>query len=190
MDKYSCYAQLKASEKEGVDFERIVRRRTDALIVVIAPHAGGIEPKTGLIAQEIAGTEFSFYCFCGRKKNNNRDLHITSHNFDEPKCVKLVSSHRWVVSIHGCDEIGERVFIGGLDTVLVRDLALELGKSGIVAETCVHKYKGTSTKNICNRGSLNAGAQLELSVSFRNGTQVPVFITAVRKVLLVRQETA
>lgn len=190
MDKYSCYAELEASEKEGIDFERVVHRRVGALAVVIAPHAGGIEPQTGPIARDIAGTEFSLYLFCGRKKKGNRDLHITSPNFDEPECVKLVSSHRWVVAVHGCDEEGERVFLGGLDNALVNDLASALSALGVVAETSGHQYTGTCASNICNRGASNAGAQFELSLPFRNGINVPAFIAAVRWVLSARQNTA
>jgi len=190
VDKYSSYSKLASSEKEGTDYERVVRARAGALVVVMAPHAGGIEPKTGPIAQDIAGTEFSLYCFCGRKKNGNRDLHIKSPNFDEPECVKLIASHQWVVAVHGCDEQGERVFLGGLDKALINDLASELSLVGIVAETSGHKYTGTSSNNICNRGRSNAGAQFELSLPFRNGTQVPAFVTAVRAVLSARQNAA
>lgn len=192
VDKYSCYAELKASEKEGTDFKRVVVPQMGAFVVVIAPHAGGIEPKTGAIARLIAGTEFSLYLFCGRKKNGNRnrDLHITSRNFDEPRCVKLVSKHRWVVAIHGCDEEGERVLLGGLDKTLVNDFASALKVVGILAETSGHKYTGTYASNICNRGASNAGAQFELSLPFRKGNQVPAFENAVRLVLLARQNAA
>src|SRR3990172_5638797 len=104
VDRYSNYTELAASEKEGKDFKRVVCARAGALVAVIAPHPGRIEPKTGIIAQRIAGTEFSLYCFCGRKRNGNRTLHITSPNFDEPECVKLVANHRWILAIHGCKE--------------------------------------------------------------------------------------
>lgn len=187
VDKYSCYAELEASEKEGTDFERIICPRLGASTAVIAPHAGGIEPQTGPIARDIAGIEFSLYLFCGRKKNGNSDLHITSSNFDEPECVSLVSRHRWVVAIHGCKEQGARVFLGGLDEPLVNDIASALNVVGILAETSGHQYSATCASNICNRGASNAGAQLELSLPFRRGIQVPDFVAAVRGVLLARQ---
>lgn len=190
MDKYLSYSELEKSEKEGTDYERIVHMRTGALVAVIAPHAGGIEPYTGPIAQDIAGTEFSLYCFCGRKKNENRDLHITSHNFDEPECIKLISNHQWIVAIHDCKEQGERLFLGGLDKALIDDLASELRRVGIVAETSGHKYAGTLPNNICNQGKSNAGVQFELSLPFRKGTHVSAFVTAVRTVLSARQNAA
>jgi phage replication-related protein YjqB (UPF0714/DUF867 family) len=153
----------------------------------LPPHAGGIEPKTEIIAKNIAGTEFSFYCFRGLKKKGNRSLHITSHNFDEPECVNLVAKHRLVVTIHGCDKEGERVFLGGLDKPLIDDLALALEKAGIKAETTGHEYTGTCVSNICNLGLTKAGVQIELSLAFRNGTQVPSFVATVRGVLFKRQ---
>lgn len=190
VDKYSSYSELSKSEKEGADYDKDVRALERALVVVIAPHAGRIEPKTGPIAQEIAGADFSLYCFRGRKANGNRDLHITSHNFDEPECVDLVAGHRWVVAIHGCDEEGERVFLGGRDKALIADLAAQLEQVGIIAETSGHKYRGTDPKNICNRGNSKAGVQFELSLPFRKGTRVPAFVAAVRSVLCGRQNAA
>lgn len=190
MDKYSSYFELKKSESEGVDYEKIVLARDGASVAIIAPHAGGIEPRTGPIAQDIAEGEFSIYCFCGRKHNGNGNLHITSHNFDEPECVKLISNHQWVVAIHGCKEQGDRVFLGGRDQELITDLALQLSLAGIVAETSGHKYTGTDAHNICNRGKSKAGAQFELSLQFRNGPYVQAFVTAVRLVLSTRQDAA
>jgi phage replication-related protein YjqB (UPF0714/DUF867 family) len=190
MDKYSSYSSLAKSETEGVDYKRVIQPAEGALVAVIAPHAGGIEPKTGLIAQEIAGHDFSLYCFRGCKANGNSELHITSHRFDEPECVNLVSRHKWVVAIHGCKEDGERVFLGGRDQELIADLAAQLAQVGIVGETTGHHYLGTDPNNVCNRGQSNAGVQFELSLSFRHGTQVPAFIEAVRSVLCARQNAA
>ena len=188
VDKYSSYSELSKAEQEGADYEKLVRPVDGARVAVIAPHAGGIEPKAGSIAREIAGAEFSLYCFRGRKAHGNRDLHITSRNFDEPECVGLLAGHRWVVAIHGCDEVGERVFLGGRDRALIADLAVRLEQVGIIAETSGHKYPGSDPGNICNRGNSKTGVQFELSLAFRNGTQVPAFVAAVRSVLCARQD--
>ena len=104
--------------------------------------------------------------------------------------MALVTNHRWVVAIHGCGEPGERVLLGGLDTALIDDLALSLSRVDIVAEAVGHKYTGTCTKNICNMGITRTGVQFELSLPFRNGEQVPIFVAAVREVLLKRQNGA
>lgn len=188
VDKYSSYAELAQSEKEGTDYERIVRPRSGALVAIIAPHAGGIEPGTCTIARQIAGADFSLYCFFGYKAKGNHELHITSHCFDEPECMKMLAGHTWIVAIHGCDEAGERMFLGGRDTALIAGLSTRFKEVGIVAETSGHRYPGTDPRNICNRGRLKAGVQIELSLSFRNGKQIPDFAAAVRSVLSARQD--
>ena len=188
VDKYSNYAELSRAEMEGTDYGRIVKLRPGALVAIIAPHAGGIEPGTCTIARQIAGAEFSLYCFCGYRARGNHELHITSHCFDEPECMKLLAGHTWIVAIHGCDEAGERVFLGGRDTALIADFAIRLKEAGIVAETSGHRYLGTDPGNICNRGRLKAGVQIELSLSFRHGKRIPAFVAAVRAVLSARQE--
>jgi phage replication-related protein YjqB (UPF0714/DUF867 family) len=187
MDKYSCYSELAASEKEGNDYSLIASPRESASVAIIAPHAGGIEARTGGIARNIAGTEFSLYCFCGLKRNGNSDLHITSHKFDEPMCLEMVAKHRWVVAIHGCGRRGERVFLGGLDKSLINDLVLALSDVGILAETCGHEFTAKHPKNICNLGITRAGVQFELSLPFRKSSRVPAFVATVREVLLKRQ---
>jgi phage replication-related protein YjqB (UPF0714/DUF867 family) len=186
-DKYLNYAALAAAEEEGTDFEIIVRNPAQSRVAVIAPHAGGIEPRTGPIAKSIAGAEFSLYCFRGRKDGGNRDLHITSHHFDEPTCLELISEKEWVVAIHGCETKDERVFLSGLDETLITDLEAALLHAAIKAETAGHNFTATHPNNICNRGRSNAGVQFELSSSFRNGGRVPGFVEVVRRVLLDRQ---
>lgn len=186
-DTYSNFEELAAAEKEGADFEIVVVKRVPPRVAVIAPLAGGIEPRTGPIAKEIAGREFSFYCFRGSKKKGNHDLHITSHHFDEPRCLSLINDHEWVVAIHGCEKDGDHVFLSGLDKRLITDLEAEFSRVGIVVETSGHKYAAALVNNICNRGKSNAGVQIELSLSFRNGDQVPAFVKAIRTVLLERQ---
>jgi phage replication-related protein YjqB (UPF0714/DUF867 family) len=53
--KYSNYAELAAAEKEGIDFDVVVAKRDPSRVAVIAPHGGGIEPRTGSIAKENRG---------------------------------------------------------------------------------------------------------------------------------------
>ncbi len=183
MDKYSNYAELAAYEREGTDFEVIVLEQNKALTAIIAPHAGGIEPKTGFIASAIAGIDYSLYCFRGLKSNGNHALHIASHKFDEPRCLKLIANHKNVISIHGCNEEGERAFIGGRDIDLINVLADELSRVGMSFKGQGYKFAGTNQNNICNRGQTNMGVQFELSLQFRNGIHVPLFVKAVRKVL-------
>jgi phage replication-related protein YjqB (UPF0714/DUF867 family) len=189
MAGYSCYRDLSLSEKEGVDFDVVLCDQPEAAAVVVALHGGGIEPKTGEIAREIAGKEFSFYCFRGLKTRGNFDLHITSSKFDEPRCLALVKKHRWVVTIHGCDKEGEQVYLGGLDEALIQEMASALTAVGIRAKRPRQEYSGARPTNICNRGLTGAGVQFELSRSFRRGEHLPAFIDAVRGVLARKQKS-
>ena len=183
MDRYSCFSDLAAREARGADYEICARRQAASRVAVIAPHGGGIEPETSRIAVNIAGAEFSLYCFLGLKRTGNRVLHITSHNFDEPECLGLIAEHDWVLAIHGCQEPGERAFLGGLDKPFIRDLASALHAAGIPVELTGHSYLGKRPHNICNRGARSTGAQFELSLPFRRGNRVPLFVEVVREVL-------
>lgn len=190
MDTYSSFAELEAREIRGKDYDLLLRHQDGAQVAVIAPHGGGIEPKTAEIAEAIAGAEFSLYSFNGIKVNGNARLHITSHNFDEPECLDLLAKHHSVLAIHGCAKAGERVLVGGLDKSLIADLTDALQVIGIHAESSGHEYTGLHPHNICNRGARAAGAQFELSIAFRRGGRVPAFVKAVRGVLLGRQNAA
>ena len=68
MDEYSCFVELAAREERGVDYEICARRKATSRVAVIAPHGGRIEPETSRIAENIAGAEFSLYCFLGLKR--------------------------------------------------------------------------------------------------------------------------
>jgi phage replication-related protein YjqB (UPF0714/DUF867 family) len=100
MDKYSSFIDLCASEPRS-SFAIDVEARPESRVVVIAPHGGKIEVLTSEIARRVAGSDFSYYSFTGAKRDRNRDLHITSHRFDEPTAIALVARHQWVVAIHG-----------------------------------------------------------------------------------------
>jgi phage replication-related protein YjqB (UPF0714/DUF867 family) len=188
-DRYSNFSELMAGE-DPKNFSIRSLRRKDAAVVILAPHAGRIEVRTGEIAELVADKEFSLYCFYGLKnKNCKADLHITSHNFDEPRCLKLIAHHQHVVAIHGSRKPGECLFIGGLDTELIGALVSALQAAGITAIEGVQEYAGLHPLNICNRGASNSGVQFELSMAFRRGAQMPKFVAAVRSVLLRFRKT-
>ena len=186
-DKYSNHAQLAKFEKEGIDYEIIVRAVPGTSIAIIAPHAGGIEPKTGPLAQQIAGEEFSAYCFRGKKAGGgNGVLHITSHHFDEPRCLEMISTHVRVVAIHGSDSPGEHVYIGGLDQEWIEAFHAALKAAGIDSRTDDHNYPGREPTNVCNRGATGKGVQFELTHALRNGPKAKIFADTVRSVLLTQ----
>ena len=106
MDKYKNFKHLQESETEGVDYVIQVTHRKDSRVAVIAPHGGKIEPRTAELAEVIAGDEFNLYCFKGVRKERNCELHITSPNFDEPKCLSLLKKQDVVVALHGLRQEG------------------------------------------------------------------------------------
>ena len=116
-------SKLRNREREGVDFSiRVMPRETSAAI--IAPHGGMIEPGTSDIAAAIAGNDYGLYCFEGLRDRPHSDLHITSANFREPKCVELVAECNLVVAVHGMDgKERQLVGVGGLDQTCAMQFA-------------------------------------------------------------------
>lgn len=169
MDRYSNFKALKAEQTEGRDFRVRVAMREEATIAVIAPHGGAIEPGTSELAFAIAGEQLSFAIFDGTKAAQNRDLHITSTNFDEPRCTDVVARSRTAVAIHGENSQEATVFIGGADPMLRSHISNALEETGFtVREHENPDLQGVSRANICNRGSSKAGVQLELSHGLRS----------------------
>jgi phage replication-related protein YjqB (UPF0714/DUF867 family) len=166
VDRYANFQELARNERRGV--YRVRSRPRRAIIAVVAPHGGSIEPGTSEIARTIAGVDFSFYAFEGRKKQHNNCLHITSTRFDEPICLALLAGTECVVAIHGENSNEKVVFLGGRDEVRLRQLREVLKQYGF----CVRAHRnprlqGTSLANICNRGKAQAGVQIELSKGLR-----------------------
>ena len=134
-DKYESFTELCSAETEGDDFEVVLFDLGP--LVVLAPHGGGIEPGTSEIATEVAGEDLSLYVFEGLKSRGNVDLHITSHRFDEPRCLSLLENAESALAIHGCVDRSASdsiVFVGGSDTRLRTALVEELGRAGFPAE--------------------------------------------------------
>ncbi len=168
MDVYQNYAELIMSEKEGRDFVVSAIRREGSNCVILAPHGGAIEPGTSEVATEVAQNDLSLYLFEGLKPEGNRRLHITSTNFDEPGCMRLVQASDTVVAIHGEASLEPVVFLGGRDTALGRHFKQALVEHGYQVST--HRnanLHGLAAENICNRGCRGKGVQLELSRGLR-----------------------
>jgi len=165
---YRSFSELLRREVEGRDFSRTVVDRASPLVIV-ALHGGGIEPGTSEIAHAIAGDDHSLYCFESLKQSGNEIMHITSHDFDDPLCLDLVSRTQVVVSIHGCSGEGKRasIFLGGRHTQLKERLSDELEKAGFPVAPGMGPYPGQHRDNICNLGRSGAGIQLEVSLGIR-----------------------
>ncbi|MEP7243243.1 MAG: poly-gamma-glutamate hydrolase family protein [Gammaproteobacteria bacterium] len=181
--KYASFAELARHETLGRDYRIDMLERPGCEVLVVAPHGGTIENGTSELAQQIAGDEYSFFCFEGLKpRGQNRGLHITSHHFDHPECVALASRHAMVIGVHGCR--GEsQVFVGGLDVEFGVVLARHLTAAGFPASTEGHNYPGRNPLNICNRGSRGRGAQLEFTPDFREPLARVRIVEAVRKAI-------
>ena len=113
-DTYKSFNELMIHEEANNDY-RISMSDVESKITIIAPHGGKIEPKTSAIAKQIAKERYNYYCFEGTKRDNNGRLHVTSHNFDEPNAVKLISKSDIVVAIHACTGNSGTVYLGGTD---------------------------------------------------------------------------
>jgi phage replication-related protein YjqB (UPF0714/DUF867 family) len=183
-DTYGSFAELKNYEQQDRDY-RISVNDVGSRITIIAPHGGKIEPGTSDIAKKIAKESFNYYCFEGIKKENNGSLHITSHNFDEPLALDLISRSRIVVAIHACKGNERFVILGGLDKGLKGVIADELESRGIPVPKGHGRFKGQNPDNICNRGASKKGVQLEITRGLRdNSTKRQLISEAVRTALM------
>jgi phage replication-related protein YjqB (UPF0714/DUF867 family) len=166
-DKYVNFEQLTSIAKENVDYRRIVKQRNSSW-AIIAPHGGGIEPGTSEIATAIAGFTHSLYIFEGIRSTGNNILHITSTQFDDPQLLKLFNFIKTVLTLHGCSGNEPIAYVGGLLDE-VRDKIIEkLNQAGIKAEISSNpSLQGRDMNNICNKGTLGKGNQIELSEGLR-----------------------
>ncbi|WP_110114741.1 poly-gamma-glutamate hydrolase family protein [Bacillus sp. CGMCC 1.16541] len=168
-DVYANFEQLKTHEQYGTSYIIDHRHQPDADIVFLANHGGSIEPGTSELVramQDIGST----YLFEGIKPpGQNRNLHLTSVNFDEPTCLALVAHHSHSIAFHGCTGNDPFTLIGGLDVEFAKDIYEHLTNAGFRC-TLLQKgdrLSGTNKHNVCNRTSRQKGVQLELSSALR-----------------------
>jgi phage replication-related protein YjqB (UPF0714/DUF867 family) len=189
-DRYSCFDELRRHEEQGRDFVITTLRRESSTCLILAPHGGGIEHGTSDIARAIAGENFNLYLFEGIKAKGNADLHVTSSRFDEQSCLEILSACDLVVAIHGCKGEDERVLVGGLHRTMNHDISDSLQSHGVHVEPPGHRYPATDPMNICNRGRMRQGVQLEISAPLRRNPNRHRVVNAVRAVLLAREAGA
>jgi phage replication-related protein YjqB (UPF0714/DUF867 family) len=184
-DSYRSFEDLARLHAEGVDYTVHVRPPQRSAAAIIAPHGGRIEGGTSAAARLIAGDDHGLYLFEGlRTANDNFDrLHLTSHWFDEPRCLALIGGCDTVIAVHGYAAPGPDVLLGGRDVVLKLQLARALAAAGLEVATDGHVYPGTDPRNICNRGRSGQGVQLELSAKLRRAHAWSALAAAVREVL-------
>ena len=164
---YKSFAELAEEQVENRDFRRVSKSVVGSRVAIVAPHGGRIEPGTSQIARLIARNAHSLYLFEGLKApGENKQLHITSHLFDEPRCVQLVRNSLIVVTIHGCLR-PDAICLGGRDTELKEILDSKLRKANLPALLNDHPWDGLLAGNICNLGERACGVQLEISRTWR-----------------------
>jgi phage replication-related protein YjqB (UPF0714/DUF867 family) len=192
-DKYANFTALAAGETAGLDYTICLSDRgTD--VVVIAPHAGWIEPGSSQIASAIARDDHSIYLFEGLIEGRpHDDLHITSARFDEPRALALVQAAETAVAIHGRSDQGypDTVWMGGRATAFRNAVGAALAGAGFSMITTGHPLPGRERRNICNRGASKAGVQLEIPRTLRNQlvgdrTKLAAFADAVREAITDR----
>jgi phage replication-related protein YjqB (UPF0714/DUF867 family) len=170
LNKYGSYAELARCELQGSDYRITARARPQSPVLIVAPHGGLIEVGTSEIAAVVAGDDYNLFSFEGLKPYGaNRDLHITSHQFDHPDCLAMAARCEIVLSVHGC--LGDsEIHVGGLDAEFAAHLAQGLSGAGFAVNAASQKYPGLHPLNICNRGSRQRGAQLEITYDLRTGS--------------------
>lgn len=186
-DTYTSFEALRQAHVEGEDYLVTNRHVRGARVLVVAPHGGKIEYRTSEIAKAIAGVDHSLYLFEGTMDDKNWDLlHITSHNFDEPRCIELLGKHEIVLSIHGCGNDGDvdAIYVGGRDESGKQRIAEALRHAWFNSRAVNHQFPGTEAGNICNRGITGQGVQLELARGLRESLDIDRFAKAVRSVLV------
>ena len=185
---HKSYDELSRKEVEGRDY-RIRLQSKDGRVLVMAPHGGKIEPTTSVIAEAIAGENYSLYCFEGLKADGNSVLHIESHLFDEPRALQAVKKADIVITVHGqLNHKEEFVMVGGLNVDLRSGIRRQLETSGFRTRPPTERLQGIDPENICNRGRLKGGVQLEISRKVRDSlrsdaNRLQLFADAVRKVI-------
>jgi phage replication-related protein YjqB (UPF0714/DUF867 family) len=184
-DVYQSFSQLKNHQELNKDY-KISVSNVGSPITIIAPHGGNIEPRTSDLAKLIAADVYNYYCFEGIRKENNGCLHITSHHFDEPRAVEIVSGSKVVIAIHACTGDAGTVHIGGLDKELKTNIAKELEDRGIRVSTQHPGFQGSNPHNICNRGAKGQGVQLEITRDLRDDLDKVNLISEAVKAALVK----
>lgn len=176
-DTYENFADLNSENVKDSDFTIEFNDKADMDLCVIAPHAGKIEIQSGELAKEIAGDTYCYYLFSGIRTKDNKRLHITSHNFDEPSALSLLAKCQTVLGIHGrkdaarvngkslCDK--ESIYLGGLDKEFIEKIKNALTREGFNTLDSGHEFLAERPNNVCNRGQSSKGAQLELPKSLR-----------------------
>lgn len=172
-DIFESLTDLKMKMREGKDYRiLLLDRQSEASI--IAPHGGFIEAGTSHLAKAVAGQTFNLYDFQGLLKSRPERLHVTSTRFRDDDLTAMLRRSQFAVSIHGMGKTDNwRIWTGGLNEPLKRQIDLCLEEAGFWINPDPPLYKGRSKRNVVNLVK-DKGVQLELpedliQVMFQNG---------------------
>jgi phage replication-related protein YjqB (UPF0714/DUF867 family) len=181
---YKNYADLAKNQKLGTDYNICVTNiKSDTSI--LATHGGKIQTDTSEIASAIAKAGcYNLYTFDGIKSKGNSILFLKNTIFDEPQALSMVQSSKNVISIIGCSDSNNTIYIGGQNDLLISyiDLstAFNLAGSNVpYVEETPDAVNGLSNNNIVNKGInplsstvystiSDGGVQLAISKDYRD----------------------
>ncbi|MCY7435098.1 poly-gamma-glutamate hydrolase family protein [Bacillus pumilus] len=168
IDTYENYEELSAHERKGIDYQILHKRKGEQLLV-LSPHAGGIESGVSELVHEIS-SDYSMYLFEGLKVKGNHVLHITSTRFDEPLCLSEVHTHHYTFALHGYGETEVlQTLVGGTDRERAAETVKRLTLNGFQALLLAEsdRFSGTHPDNINNKCLTGKSVQLEISQAQR-----------------------
>jgi phage replication-related protein YjqB (UPF0714/DUF867 family) len=163
-DKFKSYGELRKVKREGKHYLRD-QKDNRSKVCVMSPHGGQIECGVSELVQAVAKDKLSWYLFEGwQKAKNKKELHITSHRFDEQKCRKLLKTHDFVLAIHGEKGGKARTYVGGMNKKAARLIREQLRAAKFDAPKQIPPgLSGKDSMNICNRCTKHHGVQLEIT---------------------------
>lgn len=166
-DKFSHMTELLRSVRSQGNYKFEIDNSRGSKIKLFAPHGGCIEPCTGRIVKSIARGRWDYFIFRGTRRDGCYDtLHVTSTNYDEPRCLGMAENAVLAVSIHGCCGDGNFIEVGGGNTHAVDDLIRYLVHAGFRSKPASAAKSGSDERNFVNKAH-NKGVQLELTDGFR-----------------------
>ena len=166
-DTYASMTDLFKHEKEGIDYE-IVVRDNDSDVLMTSIHGGGIEVGTTEAVECICTYgNYNVFEFKSTKPSNNSTMHVTSTHYDAPQLLGIMKETDYAISFHGAQGDDAICNMGGNDIELRNAIWSALVKKGYNVQLSPPNIVGENPDNITNRTRKSSGVQLELTTAFR-----------------------